>query len=340
MIKMKSKNITLIIIVFSFHFTAFSQDDCRDALSKANSLYEAGKIEACINTLEPCIKTLETKEDFFEGYKLLAIASQDLGLLEKTSTYIKEMLERRPDYQKYPNGDPSFFTKEVAKYTVQPKLSLGVKVGSNINSVRLEQSYSALNELQRYNSSLGYQFGVSGNYLLGSSLSLRSSVLLGGTSIEHEIANEGVWSKNYKENIRFLDFTLGLNKDFQISKKINIFAGLDAGLMVVTQANVAITSLVSSPESYKVDTKNAIDERNTMQPHAGLVTGVSYELERGRFDVEVGYNFFFTNTVIDAKRMSDIDFIFDSQYINDDIKLGLYTLNLVYSLPLNYKISK
>jgi len=249
------------------------------------------------------------------------------------------MLSRQPDYQKYPNGDPSAFTKEVSKYTVEPKLSIGLKVGTSLNSVRLVQSYSALNELQAYKNSVGYQFGLSGNYHLASKLSLRTNTLVGGTGVEHEIANEGVWSKNYQEDLRFMDFNLGVKQDINI-RNMDLFAGIDAGLMVLNQSNVTVNSLVNSPESFKVDTKEALSERNKMQPHIGLFAGVSFLLERGKFDVEVGYNLFLSNTVIDSERMSDIDFIFDSQYINDDIKLGLYTLNLVYSLPINYRIYK
>ncbi|MFT5056975.1 MAG: hypothetical protein ACI80H_001696 [Pseudoalteromonas distincta] len=340
MINMKIKIITFVVGLCFLQFSANAQDECRDALSISNSLYKAGKLEDCIAKLKPCIASLESKEEIFEGYKLLAIASHDLGLTDDSKSFIVKMLAERPDYQKYPNGDPSSFTKEVAKYLVQPKLSLGFKVGASVNSVRLDQSYSALNVLQSYNSTVGYQFGVCGDYLLASGISLRSSVLMGGTSIEHEMENENVWSKNYKENIRFLDFNLGVKKNFAITKKLSVLGGLDAGITAITQANVTVSSLVVSPESVKVDTKNALEERNIIQPHAGLFTGLSFELERGRFDVELGYNLYFTNTVIDEDRMSDINFIFDSQYINDDLKLGVYTLNLVYTLPVNYRIGK
>ena len=340
MTKMKTKLILIIACISMFQVTILAQQECRDVLMKANTLYESGKVDECISTLEPCVKTLETKEESFEGYKLLAIASHGLGYMDNANYYIREMLSFQPDYQKYPNGDPSAFTKEVAKYQVRPKLSLGLKVGSSLNSSRLVQSYSALNELQRYKNTIGYQFGVCGSYLLPSDLSLRCSILIGGTGVEHEIESEGIWSKNYTENIQFFTVNIGVKKDFGINKKVDVFGGLDAGLMLLNSSFVTVTSLVNSPESFKVDTKNAIDERNKLQPHLGLVAGLSYELERGKFDVEIGYNLFFTNTVIGSERMSDIDFIFDSQYINDDLKLGLYTLNLVYTLPLNYRINK
>ncbi|MDB4107831.1 hypothetical protein N9595_05140, partial [Bacteroidia bacterium] len=70
-----------------------------------------------------------------------------------------------------------------------------------------------------------------------------------------------------------------------------------------------------------------------MYRYESKIYGLSFELDRGRFDFELGYNLFFSNTVKESERMSDINFIFDSQYINDDIKLGVYKLNLVYTLP-------
>ncbi|MEY2924528.1 MAG: hypothetical protein RLZZ337_1076, partial [Bacteroidota bacterium] len=52
----------------------------------------------------------------FEGYKILAIAYQEMREVEPLDVSIKKLLSLQPNYQKYPNGDPSIFTKELAKY--------------------------------------------------------------------------------------------------------------------------------------------------------------------------------------------------------------------------------
>jgi tetratricopeptide (TPR) repeat protein len=333
------KIIHLSFIMFILGNICNAQVNCNDAFFKAKELYNAGKIQEAINTLEPCISSLKSKDYQFEGFKLLAIANHDLGNLEARNKYINKILALRPHYQKYPNNDPSSFTKELTKFQVVPQWEMGLSVGTSINNSRLSKSYTGLNELQKYNPSIGYQFGVIALRSLKNKLKLKGNLSIGGTSIVHEIESKNNWTKTYKENMGFYNISIGLNKYYKINKKLEGFTGIEIGTMYLYKANVSVTSINFSPESSKIDTKNAIEERNKIQPHFGILSGVSYNLERGKIDFEMGYNFFTNTTVINSKRMNDTNFIFDSQYINDDIKLGLFTFNFTYSLPLKYRIS-
>jgi hypothetical protein len=188
-----------------------AQVNCDDAFFKAKGLYTDGKIQEAINTLEPCISSLKSKDYQFEGFKLLAIANHVLGNLDARDKYINKILAIRPDYQKYPNSDPSSFTKDLAKFQVIPKWELGLKLGSSINNTRLSKSYSGLNELQKYNTSIGYQFGVIAFRSLKNKLKLTGNLSIGGTSIVHVIESTNIWTKTYKENIGFYNLSIGLN---------------------------------------------------------------------------------------------------------------------------------
>ena len=119
---MKSKLFITLIVLAVFSSLSEAQSECKDVLFVANSLFEEGRITESIVTLEPCINQIKNKQEAFEGYKILAIANQELGEADALDKYIKKVLALRPDYQKYPNGDPSVFTKEVGKYQVQPKV--------------------------------------------------------------------------------------------------------------------------------------------------------------------------------------------------------------------------
>jgi hypothetical protein len=217
---------------------------------------------------------------------------------------------------------------------------VGLKVGGSLNAVRLDQSYSALNVSQNYKSTVGYQFGGSFYYFLNSNLALRGNILKGGTSINHTMTSDELWEKTYIENLTFMNYTLGAAKYFDVKPKVKAFVGADAGVLTLSGSNVTVNSTNFTPESFKVDTKDALNDRNKIQPNFTFLVGTPLELERGSFDIELGYSYFINNTIVAETRMEDIDFILDSQYINDDIKLGLISLNFVYSLPINYRIGK
>ena len=110
------KEYLLLIVLFVFSLSSFGQDNCEDALYKANTLFETGKIQECINALEPCIASVKPKESKFEGYKLLAISYQELGQTEKMEKYIAFMLRAKPYYNLYPNGDPASFSKAINNF--------------------------------------------------------------------------------------------------------------------------------------------------------------------------------------------------------------------------------
>lgn len=107
-------NNTLVLLLFSL-FT-IAQSECKDVLFIANSLFEEGKIQESIDALAPCIDNIKDKQEALEGYKILAIAYQEMREVEPLDVSIKKLLSLHPNYQKYPNGDPSIFTKELAKY--------------------------------------------------------------------------------------------------------------------------------------------------------------------------------------------------------------------------------
>jgi hypothetical protein len=332
---------TLLSILLSIIVSATSvnaQSDCENSLYNSNLLYESGKIRDAINKLEPCLYSMSGKEQLFQSYRLLAIAYQDLDKLDYMNKYIKLMLSERPDYQKYPNNDPIKFTKAVSKFTVTPKLYAGVKVGASFNNIELEQSFSALNYPQVYNSTNGYQLGIMGDYRIKSDIGISANIMFSGTSIDHELNSPSNWRQSYTEQLRFYQISVGAKKYFPLYKDLRVFGGVELGVNMMNYSQVFIEFENLNNSTIELHTKDGLDERNKMQPYYGIQAGISYPLERGTIGLELGYNFYTNTTVDEGKRMEDQNFIFNTQYINDDIKMRLFTVNLIYTIPISYSI--
>ena len=334
------RNTIVLLALLVCGLNVYGQEECSNALYDANALYKSGKINDAINRLEPCINTIKSSTELFEAYRLLGIAYLDLNNEEKWDHYVVLMLHQNPKYQNYPNNDPSEFTRKVLSFNISPLLHLGIKAGMNANSVDIVQSFSAFPYQQVYNVSYGYQFGVSGRYMILPTLGLEADLMYSGISVEHRTTQEGIWQQRYSEQMQFFSPSVSIRKDFSVLDRmtLEVGAGIGAGIMNTSRVYVLSEFLVNpTAEQY---TKDGLKERNKVQPNFGAVLGVNYLLETGQIGLEAGYNIYTKTTVHDQKRMDDTEFIYNTQYINDDIKLRLVTLNLTYSVPLLYKVTR
>lgn len=329
--------ITLAFVLSSTLIIA--QTDCNNSLYESNKLFEAGQLNECVNLLEPCTKEKKDKEELLESYHLLAQAYQNLGNMDKANFYVKKMLSVKHDYQKYPNIDPMDFSKIVNQYNVSPKFYFGLKFGFNRNSVALKKSYSAYSSTQSYNPSTGFQVGFTGDYRIKPTISINADLFFTGLKINHIIDSAGGWKQNYNEQQNYLMLNLSGQKYFTITKKLQVHAGIGFGFAYLNSANVFLESTNNETKSLQQATQNPIDSRNKFQTSANGIVGLSTPLSQGMLSLETNFSYFFGTTVNPDKRMDDLNFIFNNQYVNDDISLRLMMVNLSYKFPLIWGIN-
>lgn len=327
--------LTLIACVFSLH-----AQDCFDAYSKAKKSFEAGKIEESIEILEPCASYITNPDEQFEAYKLLAMAFQKNNEFEDMEYYIWKMLSLKPDYQNYPNSDPDEFTRAVKKFTVKQTWDLGVKAGTCLTSVLSYKSHSTLDYPQRYVSTAGFQLGVFGNYSWKEKLTIESQLQLSGLSFQHLINPDMNWNMTYTENYRMLDFNALAKYQTTIQSSFRPYAAVGPGLgLVLRSRGLFIYNDLNSNVRDEVST-NSLGQRHLLQMSMNLNAGLQFDLDRGSVDIELSYRAFLRNTVKDSKRYDDEAFIFTTAYVSDDLRLQQLGINLKYSIPLLYDVSK
>lgn len=330
---------SFFMLVLSLTASAQKKDKCKDALGETDKFYQNGQIQEAIKRCEPCLRKMQTNEERFEAYRLLGLCYQFMNNNKKTLFYIEEMLKLRPDYQKYPNIDPLEFTKLVNKFEVRTTWYAGLKAGFNVNNISLSKSYATYASNQIYYPTIGYQFGGLGEYRYNDWLSLGGELALNGMSVRHEIENAGGWKQKYQESQQYLG--LQLDGKYYLPKsfgKLKPYAGLGLRLNYMLSAQVNMESESNEMHTIFQATKDALSERNTLQFFSALKLGVSYPATIGYFSFDISYVYFFRNTVAADKRLDDQNFIFNNQYVNDDISLRTWMFNISYKMPLQWSI--
>jgi hypothetical protein len=66
--------------------------------------------------------------------------------------------------------------------------------------------------------------------------------------------------------------------------------------------------------------------------------GLATPLAEGTLSLETNLAYFFSNTVNSKLRMSDLNFIFNNQYVNDDVSLRTMMLNISYKSPIVWQV--
>ncbi len=336
---MKNKiNIIITFIVCMLCIQLKAQNDCKNAIYEANKFFEAGQIRECIEKLEPCIPSITDKEELTESYHLLAQAYQNINNVEKANYYVKKMLLLKPDYKKYPNIDPIDFSNLVKQFDVSPRLYLGLKFGYNITSIKLVKSYSTYASPQSYNPATGYQFGLAADYRVWRGFSINSDFLLCGLKINHIVDSAGGEKQEYNEQQNYGMLNLSFQKHIAIKEVLFLHAGLGIGLGYLYRANIDLESTTLKTQSLRQVSKDPIEERNKFQPSLLFMGGAGFPVSKGILSVDVSYNYFFNTTVKSSARMNDLDFIFNNQYVNDDISLRTMMVSLTYKFPLLWRI--
>ncbi len=337
--KLKSYRIQIVLILVSLlTYSGYAQDKCKNALYDANKLFESGNIKESIELLEPCLLNKKGKEEKIESYHLLAQAYQNLNDLTNAQKYVRKMLLLKPDYQKFPNIDPLDFSRLVNQYTVSPKFYLGIKAGVNRNSVDLKKSYAAYSSSQSYNPLTGFQIGATGDYRFSKGLSLNLDLLYSGLGINHIVDNAGGWKQEYTEQQNYFITNLLVSKYFKSKKGLQIYTGAGLSMAYLINSNVFLESTNLETGSIQQSTQDPLAYRNRLQTAGNVHLGLAYPLFQGIIGLETNVFYFFGETVNPDKRMDDLNFIFNNQYVNDDVSLRLMTINITYKVPLVYRI--
>jgi len=330
--------ITLCLWVSFMSQSTTAQTICSDPLPGAYRDYSSGNIQSCIDNLLPCLSSIKDKTARFEAYRLLAISYHTLNQENSCDTYLRLMLLERPEYILHPNIETGSFAKLLSNYGIKPKLSIGLHSGMNINFVHLIKSYSPNQLPQLYTPSIGYQLGVFGTYELRLPFYFKAGLTLASSTINQAFKTDDGFQQNYAERLQYLNSSLGAFTHGSISKKLRLHGGLNVGFSFLQQAKVSVSTRFANNEEIFLYSQDGLQYRNKLQPNMGIELGIDYRINRSLISLSIAYSHYFQTTIDSDKRLLDQDFIMNTEYVNDDLKMRLLHFKLAYTFALTHRV--
>lgn len=325
--------VILFTILWSGH-SVYAQKKCKDVLNRSDKLFQEGQIQEAVKTCEPCMNSLKSDEERFEAYRLLGISYLFLNNKRKSIQYAEKMIWLKPDYYKYPNIDPVEFTQLINKFEVRQIIYGGIKTGVNYVTPTILKSYSTFNTTSKYYMTTGYQFGGFAEYFYKPGIAFGTDLQFNGIYISQKVDNAGGNNQQYHEYQQSLLFLPYVNFYLNLPKGLRVYSGAGIGVNYMLNAMVNLETLNELTQVSTLTSKNAIQERNRSQVITSIKFGIGYPLGKGFIGFDMSYLVSLRNMVDPSKRLSDLDFIFNNQYINDDIKLSMFMFNISYHMPL------
>jgi hypothetical protein len=314
-----------------------AQDNCTDVLYKANSFLKSGNFVGCISLLETCVEAL-AGEDQFEARKMLAISYTELKNSEKANEQFFLMLQQKPDYQRYPNSDPLAVQNGLKQFTVYPRFAVGIETGINRNMPQLLKSYSTLFLNQGYLPKYGFQISQITDFKFNPLQSISLGIGWMGSTQWLEISNEDVSTTIAVERFKFFQTSLTFRQHFELASNLQGYVGIGAGYNRLTDGQLYLEWEAIQTRSTSQYTKSVRSERSLNQFYWQPALGIKYALETGIIGLELFGQYYSQAMALDNKRYSDLDFILNTQYVSDDVKLKLQGLKVSYSFPIQHRI--
>lgn len=335
-----SCNYCILLLLFILPFGVKGQDECENPINEAAKQFEAGRLNETISILESCITQKNSKEEKIAAYHLLAMSYLSLNESDRAEENIRNLLKLKPDYQKFPNIDPPEFTQLVNDFKIFPKLSMGAELGINRNSVRIKQSFSAYTSPQRYYPITGNSLGIIMDYHASEKIEYLGAVKLEVMSVKHVVDNAGGREQTYEEQMRFITLKTGVQYIYPLNNTFSLTPGGGLNFNFMYQSDVFLESLDLENGNRVQSIQSPINQRNRFQPGLQLHCGVQLPVSKGKLNIGLSRYSAFRTTVNPDKRMEDLDFIFNNQYVNDDIKLRSWSLYVKYFIPIKWNMER
>ncbi|MCB0735887.1 MAG: hypothetical protein KDC92_00145 [Bacteroidetes bacterium] len=330
------KRLIITLLVYAVFYV--KAQDCSNSLYKAEIAFEQGRIQEAIDILEPCSKKQGNTEKSLESAKLLALAYLAKNNQEKAGYYAKEMLQIFPRYKEFPNNDPPELTELLTAYIAAAKLHVGGYFSSGITNVNLVNSYSALRVPQAYYQTPYFNAGGFLEFPVNRHFTVCVNAGASGTTVTHYMKSDYEWDKTYTNQLRFTGFGAGLNYKLLFGESGILTFGPIVNYHRISTANMQVLTQNGFTATREIVAQDGLPFLNKSQLAVGCRLGVEKNLTRGRVGVMLKYTSFLNLINNPDQRYSDMDFVFESAYILDDVKLGFWGISLQYSLPVLYKI--
>jgi len=309
----------------------------------ATKHYKDGKIDSALVVLEPILNSrkemkLVSKETRADIYRLAAHCNFIVENPEEAQENIKSMLAYRPYYK-----DDNANKDDIDRFTQQmldlspyalPKMTLGLRTGYNITSVKQTNFYSVLemqhfNTKKKYTGSYGFHFGGIAQYAFLRNLSFSIEPNFIWQVLEYEISVFPNITNKAKQSFFYIEFPVLAKYYFAPLAKYNPYL----------QTGFQYKSLFNATRDQNFDLLNVL---NGYDLGYILGAGVAHKSEKWTFALDFRYIQGMINLAKEETRytnnLDNNNLVFEYYDVMDDFKLRNFQISFSWTYHLNYKV--
>ena len=318
----------------------YGQDNCAEALKKAQRSYNEGIIEKVESLLKPCMENGFDTEQKLQALKLIMLANIYDEKVEQAEENMLKFLEIEPEYEVNPSSDPEEFATLFSTFKTSPLWSFGIIAGTNFLSIRQLEEFGTyntqdidFNEFERFNFS--FHLGGRGNRYLANNLEVQLEVLYEQDKFKYSVV-QNFFKVLQEETQTYITVPLSFTYDFMEVKKFKPFVRVGASMSYLLDANAELTLeyLDDSPNNDEESSTDLKDQRNTITTSVFGGIGVKYKVKRAYFVFDARYRYGLNNVVNEDKRYDsgsdNFDRIFRLQQVDDDFGIDKVSISVGY----------
>ena len=215
---MKNKRVIIIPCILGLCFlslNSYSQVvNCSENYEKALQLYTYGMADSALSILKPCLEHTKNlkglaKETCADIFRLAALSSIMTGNPKKVDEYITQLLKYQPDYKNnIRDDDLEEFKLILNSKSAQPDLILGVRAGTNLPFLKLENQYSDYDAQESdydLEANFGYQFALVTEKTLAKNISLEVAAGITQFLFKYNTRSLSVGETQYEQSLTYID---------------------------------------------------------------------------------------------------------------------------------------
>jgi hypothetical protein len=332
----------LIAILLFVSNDGIGQVDCNTSLSEAYNLYKTGSFDSAISRLKGCFSSFKSSDERFEAHRIFALAYSAKGEMDSADIHARLILKERPDHIKYTQGhDPKQLSRLLEKYRVLPAMYFSLFLGPNLNTIMVDSRRNPyVGSNSSYNNRIGYTIGLGLNFHLKDRLFFQASVSELAGSMEHEIRGLNGMNLFYTEQYKLASLTSGLS--YQWLNKPNWKANVEGNLGYAHlhfDHRLVTHEITTDPDRINFsDNGLSIRDRNQLFGSVGI--SIERKLLKGSLGFRWQYDYYFKTLANASSHGDHTNFDLNSLYFSDLVKLRIHQFQLVYKIPISYKVYK
>ncbi|MCB0733150.1 MAG: PorT family protein [Flavobacteriales bacterium] len=336
------KNIatSTLFLLLLLPFIGKSQD-CSERIDQAKKYYNNGQLAEIIQLLDTCQTELHGNE-LWNVHRLLALSYLGLEKNSEARQHVIAMMEISPEKKPNVLTDPVDLIKLMNTVTIIPKFSLGfgVMVGPSLTIPRPYGAYMLTDQVKHYTGKNSLQFGLSSSYQFNTRLAMDLSVLVSTKSYDLDYSF-GNWDMKMDEKLTYFDVPIYLRYLFPGKKRLLPYgqAGLYGGYLLLGNNNFDAT-FTKDESSFELININSANRRNRLDYGIGAGLGCMYKLKKGHLFFQANYLHSMANISDADKRYTYPDLQQSYQYLDDDMRLSMFSIGGGFAMYMGYKVIK